>query len=112
MRSIEPILGSADPLQLPVNAKVIRLNVFNPPSFGVLVDGNGDAVALWLPIWSDGEMRRVGISVHLVMPAIQSLQQGALPGECRTLAATFRKIDKITARTFGVPRGKSLSQSW
>ncbi|KAL9125648.1 MAG: hypothetical protein Q9217_005172 [Psora testacea] len=104
VRCIEPMSGSANPSQPPMNAEVIRLNASNPPAFGVLVDDDGDAVALWLPIWSNGEMKSVGISVHLVMPIIKSLQQGILPVECRTLAASFRKIDKVAARTFGVPQ--------
>jgi len=105
------MFGRPDPLQTPINTEVIHLNAYNPPSFGVLVDDKGDAVALWLPIWSNGNIKSVGVSVHLLMPVIESLQHGILPTECRMLAATFEIIDKVAARTFGVPRSESPHQS-
>jgi len=112
VRRVEPMFGSRDPLQTPMNTEVIHLNAYNPPSFGVLVDNNGDAVALWLLIWSNGNMKSVGVSVHLLMPVIESLQHGILPAECRMLAAIFDTIDKVDARAFGMPRSKSPQHSW
>lgn len=47
MRCIEPMPGSVNLVLQPlIKTEVIRLNACKTPGFGVLVDGNGDAVAL------------------------------------------------------------------
>ena len=58
---------------------------------GVLLDDNGDLRGLWLPFFLQS-IEWVGVPVSLLLPALKTLQRGALPPDCRMLDAELDTI--------------------
>jgi len=107
---VEPLTGNFEPSRFyqPINVDGIHLQIDYHCKNGILFDVNGDVEALWLPFLATEHTRYVGISASLFMPAIERLQQGLLPAECRMLDVEFAKVHKSAAHMFGISEGMTL----
>ncbi len=108
--SIESLTGEYEPERSyhPLNVEVLHLHKDFICDAGVLLDDDGDVEALWLPFLTVPVETHVGVQVSLLMPALEKLQQGILPPECRMLEVELAKVRKSDVQVFGVSKGMIL----
>ncbi|KAJ1669711.1 hypothetical protein GGF38_002044, partial [Coemansia sp. RSA 25] len=92
-----------------INAEVAQLD--NPTAtnygFGIIVDENGDAQALWLEYIKSKKVMGVGgLAVQALIPALRALQRNEEP-EPRSLKIEIAPITIVRARQAGLSKERS-----